>query len=76
MIPLSYDQIRILLANGTGLTVDAKKYSADQLSVLAANAASGGAQLTIQGTGILSVDNLRVIGANGKGRVVFSGVIF
>jgi hypothetical protein len=70
---LDFDNLRLLVANGGGVTVDASKYTVQQLTLLAAHAAASGAQLTVEGFSGLSSDDLRTIAANGKGKVIFSG---
>jgi hypothetical protein len=72
---MTFDEIRQVVANGGGLTVDATKYTADQLRALAAFAATSGAQLTISG-GPLSFDDMRAIASHGNGRVIFGGTMF
>jgi uncharacterized membrane protein len=72
---MTFDEIRTVVANGGGLTVDGSKYNAEQLRTLAAYAATGGAQLTISG-GKLSFDDMRAIATHGNGRVVFAGSVF
>jgi hypothetical protein len=72
---MTFDEIGTVLASGGGLTVDATRYTADQLRTLAAYAATSGAQLTIAG-GKLSFNDMRAIATHGNGRVVFGGTVF
>jgi uncharacterized membrane protein len=72
---MTFDELRTVVANGGGLTVDGSKYNAEQLRTLAAYAATSGAQLTISG-GRLSFDDMRAIATHGNGRVIFAGSVF
>src|SRR5713101_4327333 len=73
--PCGNNEVRTVVANGGGLTVDGAKYTAEQLRTLAAYAATSGAQLTISG-GKFSFDDMRAIATHGNGRVVFAGSVF
>ncbi len=72
---MTFDELRAVVANGGGLTVDGAKYTAEQLRTLASYAATSGAQLTISG-GKFSFDDMRAIATHGNGRVVFAGSVF
>jgi uncharacterized membrane protein len=72
---MTFDEIRMVVASGGGLTVDATRYTPDQLRTLAAYAATSGAQLTIAG-GKLSFEDMRAVATHGNGRVVFGGKVF
>jgi hypothetical protein len=71
---MTFEEIRSLLDVGAGLTIDDKKFTLEQLRILAAHASTGGASLTIHSM-TLSVEEMRAIAAEGKGKLSFTPMI-
>lgn len=80
---MTFEEIRSVLASGGGLTVDATKFSFEQLQTLAANAAIGKTHLVLHlmhgGQGVhggrIGFAEMRTIAASGEGHVSFTPAV-
>ncbi len=70
-MPISIDDLKIIVARGGGAILDAKKISSNDLKVLAGRACNSEAVITIKNPQCISVNDLKVIASRAEGRVIF-----
>lgn len=70
-MPLSINDLKVIVSNGGGVVIDARKLSPSDLKILASRASSTGAKIFLKSPERLDPSDLKVIASNSRGSVIF-----
>ena len=66
-MPLSINDLKVIVSNGGGVVIDARKLSPSDLKILASRASSAGAKILLKSPERLDPNDLKVIASNSQG---------